>query len=117
MNLLPCPFCGSTEVSLSTASNMVNEVCSKFAECHVCAAMGPECMPSNLSDDEATKLWNNRASNITSELADGTAPEQSPAVSGGICSMCHGGGRIAKTGLNSASTILCPVCRGTCKQP
>jgi hypothetical protein len=74
---------------------MVNEVCSKFAECHVCAAMGPECMPSNLSDDEATKLWNNRASNITSELADGTTVVQGSGAYYYDCRNCIHGGKAA----------------------
>jgi Lar family restriction alleviation protein len=59
--LLPCPFCGSDEISLSTAQNMVGEVVSKFAECHNCAAMGPDSDAANLSNEHAANNWNRRA--------------------------------------------------------
>jgi Lar family restriction alleviation protein len=59
--LSPCPFCGSDEISLSTSTNMNGEIVGKFAECHNCAALGPDSLPSDLSDSAAVKLWNIRA--------------------------------------------------------
>ena len=84
--LKPCPFCGSTEVSLSTYQNMVGEVDAKFGECHNCAARGPETEPSDMSDKNATSLWNNRRSDIveTAQQPNNTQSTQLPCGCGAV---------------------------------
>ncbi len=48
---LPCPFCGSTELTLSS-----NGMDSRFVECDTCGTSGPA-MPT---DPEAETAWNTR---------------------------------------------------------
>jgi len=48
--LLPCPFCGSTDIDFFYGESFI------FPSCHSCFAMGPNC-PQELSAAEA---WNRR---------------------------------------------------------
>ena len=51
--LLPCPFCGSTEVSLS---HMVQGSCWVACETEACGAIGP----TKPTPAEAASAWNTR---------------------------------------------------------
>lgn len=55
--LLPCPFCGSSDVDVSFSVN--NEETKFYAvECCACAAFGPD---GGQDAAKASELWNNRA--------------------------------------------------------
>lgn len=54
--LEPCPFCDSTEVSLSYCTNVDNVVSGRFVECENCAACGP--VDDRCREKVAAALWN-----------------------------------------------------------
>lgn len=53
--LKECPFCGSSEVSLSNTF-MNNDIAGIIVECGKCACMGPDAN----SKEEAIAAWNRR---------------------------------------------------------
>lgn len=57
MHILPCPFCGSREVSISHSVDLDDVPASRYVECHKCGAMGPETKPNS---GTAVKKWNQR---------------------------------------------------------
>lgn len=52
--LKPCPFCGGTKVYLMESQQ---GVCDGYVVCDGCRAEGP----CGVTDDEARRLWNERA--------------------------------------------------------
>jgi len=58
MNILPCPFCGSHEVSISHSVDLDDVPASLYVECHKCGAMGPETNPHH---GKAVEKWNARS--------------------------------------------------------
>ena len=69
--LLPCPFCGSTEVSIS---HTVQGSCWVVCETAACGAIGP----TKPTPAEAASAWNTRVLSV--EDAVGAArPEDAPA--------------------------------------
>ena len=67
-SLLPCPFCGSSDVDVSFSVN--NEETKFYAvECCACAAFGPD---GGQDAAKARELWNNRA-NIKGSSVSGPA--------------------------------------------
>jgi len=54
--LKPCAHCGSTEVSLSYATNLENVISHRFVECEECGACGP----TDPSEKKAITAWNTR---------------------------------------------------------
>lgn len=63
--LLPCPFCGSDQVSASYCTNPDNVISGRFVECEDCAACGPVHPPER----RAIKAWNRRLDS-TAELLE-----------------------------------------------
>lgn len=60
MNLLPCPFCGSKDVSDSFSFDIDNNPFSVFIECIDCSAMGPVLDLKKFTKEDAGVLWNVR---------------------------------------------------------
>jgi hypothetical protein len=63
--LRPCPFCGSTEVSMSYSATMTSpEPANRFVECEECAGCGPthEIVNGNdfVAKNLAARAWNTR---------------------------------------------------------
>ena len=76
--LLPCPFCGSTEVSLS---HTVQGSCWVVCETAACGAIGP----TKLTPAEAASAWNTRVLGVEGDAGmarfeDASAPELPEAV-------------------------------------
>lgn len=70
--LLPCPFCGSTEVSVS---HTVQGSCWVVCETAACGAIGP----TKSTPAEAVSAWNTRGLGVRG--AEGVAqPEDAPAL-------------------------------------
>ena len=70
--LLPCPFCGSTEVAVS---HTVQGACWVVCETAACGAIGP----TKLTPAEATSAWNTRVLNVEGDT--GVArPEEALAL-------------------------------------
>ncbi len=63
--LLPCPFCGGAEVSMSFSATLTSpEPHCRFVECEECAASGPNfdiiCGNDPIAQSHATIAWNTR---------------------------------------------------------
>src|SRR4030095_16620992 len=69
--LLPCPFCGSTEVSVS---HTVQGSCWVVCETAACGAIGPT-KPTSV---QAASAWNTRVLGVEGE-AGAARPEDAPA--------------------------------------
>src|SRR4029434_1973777 len=70
--LLPCPFCGSTEVSVS---HTVQGACWVVCETAACGAIGP----TKLTPAEAVSAWNTRVLCVKGD-AGVARPEDAPAL-------------------------------------
>jgi len=61
-NLLPCPFCGSTDISEGEALSERKGKRYKQTGCADCGAMGPIKLVHDIYDNSpANKAWNTRA--------------------------------------------------------
>jgi len=69
--LLPCPFCGSTEVSVS---HTVQGACWVVCDTEACSAIGP----TKPTPAEAASAWNTRVLGVAGE-AGVARPEDAPA--------------------------------------
>ena len=69
--LLPCPFCGSTEVSVS---HTVQGSCWVVCETAACGAIGP----TQPTPAEAASAWNTRVLGVAGD-EDVARPEDAPA--------------------------------------
>ncbi len=70
--LLPCPFCGSTEVSVS---HTVQGSCWVVCETAACGAIGP----TKPTPAEAASAWNTRALSVGGAVG-AARPEDTPAL-------------------------------------
>src|SRR5215510_5662030 len=70
--LLPCPFCGSTEVSVS---HTVHGACWVVCETAACGAIGP----TQLTPAGAVSAWNTRVLGVEGD-ADVARPEDAPVL-------------------------------------
>ena len=70
--LLPCPFCGSTEVAVS---HTVQGACWVVCETAACGAIGP----TKLTPAEAASAWNTRVLCVEGD-AGVARPEDAPAL-------------------------------------
>lgn len=61
VELAPCPFCGSDDVSMSWSINNRGETANYFAECGECGASGPTAEHVlGMEDNIARDKWNRR---------------------------------------------------------
>jgi Lar family restriction alleviation protein len=72
-SLLPCPFCGSTEVSLS---HTVQGFCWVVCDVDACGAAGP----MKPTPAEAASAWNTRVSAVGDEAGVALSEDSSPEV-------------------------------------
>lgn len=55
--LKPCPFCGSSDVSIEPLASISNQALRRVL-CQDCAAEGPLALVRQGIEDEAATLWN-----------------------------------------------------------
>jgi Lar family restriction alleviation protein len=78
----PCAHCGSTEVSLSYATNLENVISHRFVECEECGACGP----TDPSEKKAITAWNTRTPAGEGGAKD--AVERAANESGDLKALC-----------------------------
>jgi len=80
ISLIPCPFCGSEDLSIEDARAPDD---GKMVYCHGCIAQGPLCE----SRFNAAMTWNKRHTLKSLPVASFPYPTDRD---GWICSVCHG---------------------------